>query len=170
MGRERIARELQVSKNTVKRYLSQGGWAPYRRPERESALGAHAEWIGERFRRHRGNADVVRQELSRELGVEVSLRTVERACAPWRRELGAEARATVRFETAPGQQLQIDFGTRRIEIAGELQAVSLFVATSGYSRRCYVQAFGHERQSAWFAGHGGGVPALRRGHRRGAAR
>jgi transposase len=151
-GAKRIARELQVSKNTVKRYLSQGGWAPYRRPERESALGAHAEWIGERFRRHRGNADVVRQELSRELGVEVSLRTVERACAPWRRELAAEARATVRFETAPGKQLQIDFGTRRIEIAGELQPVSLFVATLGYSRRCYVQAFGHERQSAWFAG------------------
>ena len=95
---------------------------------------------------------MVRQELSRELGVEVSLRTVERACAPWRRELAAEARATVRFETAPGKQLQIDFGTRRIEIAGELQAVSLFVATLGYSRRCYVQAFGHERQSAWFAG------------------
>ena len=38
-GAKRIARELQVSKNTVKRYLSQGGWAPYRRPERESALG-----------------------------------------------------------------------------------------------------------------------------------
>ncbi len=151
-GAKRIARELQVSKNTVKRYLSQGGWTPYRRARRERALSAHADWIAERFRRHRGNADVVRQELESELGVAVSLRTVERACAPLRRELAAEALATVRFETAPGQQLQIDFGTRRVEIAGEGQSVSLFVATLGYSRRCYVQAFAHERQSAWFDG------------------
>jgi transposase len=163
-GAKRIARELQVSKNTVKRYLREGGWAPYRSPRRERTLGAHADWIAERFRRHRGNADVVRQELANELGVAVSLRTVERACAPLRRELAAEALATVRFETAPGRQLQIDFGTRRVEIGGEQQSVSLFVATLGYSRRCYVQAFAHERQSAWFEGmegafrHFGGVP------------
>ena len=68
---------------------------------------------GERFRRHRGNADVVRQELAAELGIAVSLRTVERAVAHLRRELAAEALATVRFETPPGRQLQIDFGERR---------------------------------------------------------
>jgi len=32
--------------------------------------------LAERFRRHRGNADVVRQELAREHGVRVSLRTI----------------------------------------------------------------------------------------------
>jgi transposase len=136
LGAKPIARELQVSKNTVKRYLREGGWAPHRSPRRERTLGAHADWIAERFRRHRGNADAVRQELANELGVAVSLRTVERACAPLRRELAAEAQATVRFETAPGRQLQIDFGTRRVEIGGEQQCVSLFVATLGYSRRC----------------------------------
>lgn len=163
-GLKRIARELGVSKNTVKRYVRQGGWAGYRRPRRERALGAHAAWIAERFERHRGNAEVVRQELAQELGVEVSLRTVERACAPQRRELAARARATVRFETGPGEQMQIDFGTWRGEIGGEERTVSVFVATLGYSRRGYVQAFGHERQSAWFDGmeaafrHFGGVP------------
>lgn len=163
-GAKRIAHALGVGKNTVKRYLRQGGWAAYRAPRRERTLGEHGDWIAERFRRHRGNAEVVRQELSSELKVDVSLRTVERACAPLRRELAAEALATVRFETAPGRQLQIDFGTRRVEIGGERQSVSLFVATLGYSRRCYVQAFAHERQSAWFEGmegafrHFGGVP------------
>src|SRR3546814_2720056 len=48
-----------------------------------------------------------------------SLRTVERAVAPLRRELRAEARATVRFETPPGRQLQIDFGETRAAIGGE---------------------------------------------------
>ncbi len=53
---------------------------------------------------------VVRQELAREHGLVVSLRTVERAVASLRQALQAEARATVRFETPPGRQLQIDFG------------------------------------------------------------
>lgn len=163
-GAKRIAAELGVSRNTVRRYLRQGGWAGYRSPRRAGALGEHGAWVEERFKRHRGNAEVVRQELAGELGVAVSLRTVERACAPLRRELRAEALATVRFETAPGQQMQIDFGSRRLEIGGENRGVSVFVATLGYSRRCYVQAFGHERQSAWLEGmegafrHFGGVP------------
>ena len=47
------------------------------------------------------------------------LRTVERAVAQLRQALEAEARATVRFETPPGRQLQIDFGETRISIGGD---------------------------------------------------
>jgi transposase len=65
-----------------------------------------------------------------------------------RRALAAEARATVRFETPPGRQLQIDFGERRVWIAEELVRVHVFVATLGYSRKLYVRAFRHERDQA----------------------
>src|SRR3954466_11683658 len=109
-------------------------------------------WLAEPFRRHRGDADVVRQEPAAELGIAVSLRTVERAVAHLRRELAAEALATVRFETPPGRQLQIDFGERGARIGEETVRVFLFVATLGHSRRVYVHAFRHERQSAWFDG------------------
>ena len=146
-GPKRIGRELGLSKNTVKHYLRQNGWVPFRRPERTRALGGLEDWLAERLRRHRGNADVVRQELASEKKIEVSLRTVERAVAPFRRELEAEARATVRFETPPGRQLQIDFGTTRTGVGDQQVAVSLFVATLGYSRRCYVAAFAHERRN-----------------------
>ena len=64
------------------------------RSGRASALAGLEGWLAERFRQHRGNADVVRQELAREHGVRVSLRTVERAVAGLRRDLLAEARAT----------------------------------------------------------------------------
>ena len=70
----------------------------------------------------------------------------------------------MRFETPPGRQLQIDFGETRVAIGGESVRVYLFVATLGHSRRPYVQAFRHERQSAWLDGieaafrHFGGVP------------
>ena len=163
-GTRRIAAEPGCDRGTVRRYLGVGGWAPYRSPERRKALAGHAAWLADRFRRHRGNADVVRRELLAELGIAVSLRTVERAVAHLRRELAAEALATVRFETPPGWQPQIDFGERGVRISEETVRVHLFVATLGYSRRVYVRAFRHQRQSAWLDGiegafrHFGGMP------------
>ena len=163
-GIKRIARELGCSHMTVRHYVAQGGWLAYRGRGRRRKLAEFEDWVAESFRRHGGNADVVRQELLTEKGIGLSLRTVERAVVPLRQQLKAEARATVRFETPPGRQLQIDFGERRIEIAGEPVRVYLFVATLGYSRRIYAQAFRHERQSAWFDGiegafrRFGGVP------------
>lgn len=163
-GAKRISGELGCSRNTVREYLRRGGWRPMDVSSRAGALEPHKEWLAERLRRHRGNADVVRQDLARELGIEVSLRTVQRAVEPLRRELRAEAVATVRYETAPGQQLQIDFGSTSVTVGDEALRVHLFVATLGYSRRCYVAVFLHERQSAWLQGlegafrHFGGVP------------
>ena len=164
-GAKRISRELGCSRNTVREYLRRGGWRPMDVSSRAGALEAHREWLAERLRRHRGNADVVRQDLARELGIERSLRTVQRAVEPLRRELRAEAVATVRYETAPGQQLQIDFGSTSVSVGDEAVRAHLFVATLGYSRRCYVAVFLHERQSAWLQGlegafrHFGGVPS-----------
>jgi transposase len=152
LGIKHIARKMGCSKNTVRRYLRADGWVAYKRPERKSALGGLERWLGERLQQHRGNADVVRQDLEREHAITVSLRTVERAVAPFRRELRASEVATVRFETAPGEQLQIDFGEITVPIAGERVKVHLFVATLGFSRRPYVGVFEHERQAAWLGG------------------
>jgi transposase len=151
-GSKRIATELGCSRNTVRHWLAQGDWRPCASPSRSKKLDGLSEWLRERFRRHAGNADVVRQELAREKNITVSLRTVERAVAPLRRELVAAARATVRFETQPGEQLQIDFGERRVAIGGVAVKVFLFVATLGYSRRLHVRAYGHEKQDSWFDG------------------
>lgn len=151
-GVRRIAHELHTSRNTVREYLRRGGWRAYQRSSRKRKLDGLGAWLTSEFRKHRGNADVVRQELEKVFGIRVSLRTVERAVAGFRQELRAEAVATVRFETPPGKQLQIDFGERRVSIAGQSEKVFLFVATLGYSRRIFVRAFSHERQSAWFEG------------------
>ena len=66
----------------------------------------------------------------------------------------------IRFETQPGQQMQIDFTIIR---RGK-QSLKAFVATLGYSRACYVKFFDHERAEAWQQGlkeafdYFGGVP------------
>ncbi len=165
-GTKRIARELGISRNTVKRHLRRGGWAPYGGASgRATSLGGLEEWLEAAFRQHRGNAAVVRDELLRVHGVEVSLRTVQRAVRPLRQAMEAEARATVRFETPPGRQLQIDFGQLRVQLGGVWTRLHLFVGTLGYSRRIFALAFPAENQSAWLTGleeaflHFGGVPA-----------
>ena len=163
-GSKRIAAAFGCARNTVKRYIAAGGWVGYRQPSRQRHLAGLESWLAERFHQRRGNCDVVRQDLAREHGLAVSLRTLERALAPLRQTLQAEARATLRFETPAGKQLQIDFGERRVPIGGEAVRVYVFVATLGYSRRPYVRAFRHERQTAWFDGlegafrHFNGVP------------
>src|SRR4051794_8131770 len=78
-GSKRIAAQLGCSRNTVKRYLRLGGWPGAKELQRPSKLAGLEAWLAERFERHRGNADVIRQELAAERGIEISLRTVERA-------------------------------------------------------------------------------------------
>jgi transposase len=159
-GVKRIAREFGTCPKTVRRYVREGGWAGCSRARRTPALAELAGWLEERLVRHGGNADVVRQELAAGHGLVVSLRTVERACAPFRQGLLAAARATVRFETPPGRQLQIDFGERRVVVAGAPVRVHLFVATLAHSRRLHVRAFRGEAQENWFEGIEGAFRAF----------
>ncbi len=133
-GVRRIAAELGVARNTVRRYVQQGGPAPYAGGGRAKTLDGLGDWLAARLVQHKGNAEVVRQDLANELGIHVSLRTVERAVKPVRQRLEAEARATVRFETPPGRQLQVDFTTARVTIAGERVVAKLCVLTLGHSR------------------------------------
>ncbi|WP_041249285.1 IS21 family transposase [Gluconacetobacter diazotrophicus] len=164
-GVKRLAREFGCSRTTARRYVRAGGAIAYRQPARGSAFDGLEDWLWERFFRHDGNADVIRQELASEHGIVIGLRSVELKVRPWRRELLAQKRATVRFETPPGRQLQIDFGETRAWIGGEAVRVYLFVATLGYSRRLHIRASLRQGQADWFAGmegafvRFGGVPA-----------
>lgn len=164
-GAKRLSKEFGCARNTVRRYLRAGGIVPFAKPARKSAFDGLDEWLRERFFRHGGNADVVRQELASEHGIVIGLRSVELRVQRWRRELKAQKRATVRFETRPGHQLQIDFGEVRVWIGDERLRVHLFVATLGYSRRMHIRPSIRERQVDWFEGmegaflRFGGVPA-----------
>ncbi len=98
-----------------------------------------------------GNAVVVQQLLA-EREVDVPLRTLQRTLEPHRQARRAAQLATVRYETPPGAQLQIDFGEKWIVIGGERTKVHLFVAVLGYSRRIFVRASLSQRQDDWREG------------------
>jgi transposase len=164
-GAKRIAAELGVARNTVRRYLRGGAVSLQHRPFRRSLdEAARAEAVAMFDGIAEGNAVVV-AELLAARGIQASVRTVQRAVIEHRRDQRAADVATVRFETAPGRQMQIDFGERRVWVAGEQVTVHFLAAVLSYSRRIFVKAFLHERQGEWLDGiasafrHFGGVPA-----------
>ena len=138
----RIAQVLGCSRNTVVRYLRL----------RRRCLAGLEDWLEECFLPHDGNAAVLVQELRRQHGLEVSLRTVERAVQPLRQRLRAARVAGVRYEPAPGAQLPIDFGSKQVVIGEQRSRVFVFVATLSYSRRQFVAAYSDESQRSWFEG------------------
>ena len=165
VGKKRIAREVGVAVNTVRRYLRQPIEAGHqvrpaaRRLTDERQREARALYEGPAG----GNAVVVQRMLA-ERGLTISVRTLERAVADIRRLRRVAQLATVRVETPPGDQLQIDFGQKRVQIGGAWVRVFLLVAVLSYSRRLFVKAFLNERQDDWREGiaaaltHFGGVP------------
>ena len=144
-GSKRIAAELRLSRNTVRRYLRLPTAPEEITQERPQGRRLGAPQAVEAVRLFLGEAEgnaVVVQRLLAEQDAVASLRTVQRLVAPKRRELRRAQVATVRFETAPGKQMQIDFGEKRVAIGnGEKVRLYVFVAVLGYSRRIFVKAF-----------------------------
>jgi transposase len=163
-GSKRIGRELGIARGTVKRYRVGGADAEVQqRPQRRGLDDVQRARARELFdTTAEGNAVVVTQLLAEE-GIDVDIRVVQRVLQPHRQTKRAAEAATVRFETEPGHQVQIDFGEKRVLIAGEFVRVMLFVAVLGYSRRCFVRAFRSQRHDDWREGlagafqHFGGV-------------
>jgi transposase len=103
---------------------------------RVAAVGYCAQAIFEelRIRGYRGSYDVVKRFVS-----------------PLRAEASIEA--TVRFETPPARQAQVDWGQCWTKIDGKKTKVHLFVMTLGYSRRMFSVATRDERLPAFLRGH-----------------
>jgi transposase len=151
-GAKAIAAELAIARNTVRRYQRGAVAGVQIRPSARRLSVEDQATAQALFQREaEGNAVVVQQLLA-ERGCAVSVRTVQRAVAPVRHAQRAAAVATVRVETAPGAQMHVDFGEKRVEIAGRVVTVFLLVAVLSYSRRVFVQAFLRERQDDWREG------------------
>lgn len=163
-GTKRIAIEVGVARNTVRRYLRSPLSSVQTRPARrvldeDGRSQARELLVGAAG----GNAVVVRKMLE-ERGIKAGVRTVQRAVSEERRAARVSQLATVRFETPPGDQMQIDFGEKWVPIAGQLVRVFVLVAVLSYSRRLFAKAFLNQRSDDWREGiaaafrHFGGVP------------
>jgi transposase len=160
-GVKRIARELGVDRKTVKRWLRLGAWRPRRPQQRARQLDRFAEFLKQRAPEVGWNGAVLYREVQG-LGFTGGPLQVQRFLRPYREQRRWSELATVRFETAPGEQAQVDYGQLRVWIGAQLEEVHLFVFTLGYSRRLYSRGYqnerlatlldGHERAFGWFGG------------------
>lgn len=157
-----VARQFGLDPKTVRGWRTRGAYRP-REPRRvTSRLDPHATWLAVRAPEVGFNAAVLHREL-REQGFVGSEVIVRRAVRPLR-IAALPAAATVRFESAPGEQAQVDFGQVRCWIGEARLAAQVFVCTLGYSRRVFAVAFARQRLTEFLAGHEqafrhcGGVP------------
>jgi transposase len=127
-----IALELGVHPRTVRRALDRKG-APAREPKKVvSKLDPHKATVDRLLANGVWNAKVILREI--QAGGYAGSYTILRDYIQPKRAL-RPGRATVRFETAPGEQLQNDWGEVEVELAGQPTKVFFSVNTLGYSRR-----------------------------------
>lgn len=128
-----MAKRLGVHPKTISRALTRGGPPGGKRPKaRQSKLDPFKPLVDQFLREGVWNAMVIFREIQLRgyTGGTSILREYIHPKRPLR-----ESRATVRFETEPGQQLQNDWGERSTVVAGQPRKVHFSVNTLGFSRR-----------------------------------
>ena len=130
-----IAKQLDCSRNTVRRYLRDESAARYGpRQARACKLDPHRSYLRERVDQARPRwipATVLLREI-RERGYVGGISQLRAWLAPLRK---SEPELLVRFETPPGQQMQADF----TYVRRGRDPLLAFVATLGYSRASFVK-------------------------------
>jgi transposase len=149
-SKKAIARELDLDIKTVRKWSSKE-WKPQRRRARAEELRRYEEVIARRFPEVGYNAMVLYRELQ-EAGYEGATRSVRRYVERLREAARPEV-ATLRFETGPGEQGQVDWGMIGVWIGEQRIKVHLFVMVLGFSRRIFVRAYEHERLGNLLDGH-----------------
>jgi transposase len=135
-----LAAAMNLSRNTVRRYL-RGAPAERKVAERVSRLEPYKAYLLKRVEEARPDwisATVLTREIQ-ELGYSGQVGLVKRFVAP----LKAQPRPdpVVRFETAPGVQMQADF----VVFRRGSDPLSAFVVTLGHSRASFVRFTTNER-------------------------
>ncbi len=131
-----IAKQLGISRNTVKKHLLQDINEPayQSRPETPHKLSPFKHYIKGRIESALPihlSAVVIMREI-KELGYDGGITRLRQHLVQLR---GSQvAPEVVRFETAPGKQMQVDWGQMR----GGKKPIHAFVAVLGFSRALFV--------------------------------
>jgi len=165
----RVARELRIGRNTVRRYVF--GAEPGARkqvarsspvmervqPRIEELLADARRWTGGKQRLTAARL----HELLAEKGIEASERVVRRAVAEWKRR---RQEVFVPLVYKPGELGEVDFFEVLVDVGGERRKAWMFVLRLMYSGRDFAWLYPRQDQVAFLDGHVrafehlGGVP------------
>ena len=158
-----ISKEMGVDRKTVSNWLKKNNVPVYKkRVLQSSKLDPFKSYILERMNDGCVNAVVIYDELV-EKGYQGKLTILREFMKPHREKV--MSKASIRFETPPGKQAQVDWGEFFIEQTdGKFKKLYAFIMVLGYSRDYYLEftenskfdtLIGcHERAFTFF----GGVP------------
>lgn len=161
VSKREISRRLGISRNSVRKYLRNKSLKPVYKPrnKRPAKLDPYRTYIEERIKAASPYwipATVLFDEIKAR-GYQGQVGQLRTFVAGFKK---VKADPVVRFETNPGEQMQVDFTT----IKRGKSTIKAFVATLGYSRASYVRFSTHEKQEDWLIGikeacqYFGGVP------------
>jgi transposase len=135
-SQRKIAKKLDLSRNTVSKYLSQENDQPrYKeRPKLGLKLDPYKAYLKQRIEQaapvHLSGVVLLREIKAQ--GYDGGITQLRKHLVQLRGY--HEVEPIIRFETAPGKQMQVDWGQMR----GGKQPLHAFVAVLGYSRALFV--------------------------------
>ena len=168
-SRRQVARELGISRNTVRRYLEapepvRRERGPRRRPVFDSVQPRLdellAEWSERTTLKQRLTATRLHRQL-REEGYAVGVTTVRDYLREWRRQ---RAEVYIPLVHRPGEEAQVDFFAVTVELNGERRQAWKFLVRLMHSGRDFCWLYERQDQLAFLDGHVrafahfGGVP------------
>ncbi|EQD69553.1 integrase catalytic subunit [mine drainage metagenome] len=132
-----IAKELGMSRPTVRKYIKSKRPPEYSKKKRISKLEGFKLYIKERIDQYNLSAVRIMEEIKKK-GYTGGYTILKDYCSTLRKD--RPINAVIRFETEPGRQAQVDFGEfGYVEIDGARTKLYAFSYILGYSRYRYVE-------------------------------
>ena len=144
-SQRKIARYLRIGRPTVRKYLNHPDQTPAKRKKKASKLDAYRELIDQLLEQDpQAKAPVVLQRLQGQ-GFDGKI-TIVRDYLFKLRGRQSSRRAFIRFESPPGEQLQIDWGHfGHLQYGQTKRKLYALAVIESYSRMLYVQ-FTHSQK------------------------
>ncbi|MCB0392702.1 MAG: IS21 family transposase [Bdellovibrionales bacterium] len=135
-----ISKETGRARNTVRKVLKQKAPEKYKMAKRATKIDPHQEYIKTRYEESGVSAIRMHEEI-KQMGYVGSLRSLRRYMQTLKQKKKSLQNLTVRFETPPGKQAQVDWAHCGQFTNEEGKKVNIygFVMVLSYSRKMYVR-------------------------------
>jgi transposase len=140
LSQRAVARRLGLSRNTVAKLAGEAAPKPYQKPARTSKLDPYKPYLESRLKEYPLSGVRLLEEI-RPMGYSGSVDVLCRFVRPLKGDQQRRAKATVRFETPPGHQAQIDWAHcgRFKDASGTPVPIYAFTMVLGFSRMLFVK-------------------------------
>lgn len=133
LGIKKIARQLGLSKNTVKKYLKTADPPFFNRTEYAHKLDTYEETINGMLTKGYIGTRVYEELVA--MGYDGSLSTIHKYLHHLKQDEDVRSKVTTRVETSPGHQVQYDWKEWNLPVAGKPIKIYIHEAVLSYSRK-----------------------------------